>query len=559
MSSLPTAHASQRFGRRQIEFFAVSGHVAGTEGRMRANERRIQDLDGGNHAIRMADRNARLEPGDSVAVLRLQAGPERGSRPVSAVNYAQNTWVELGKGASASLARTGISRGGIWWFAMLAFMLTALAIVWSELRIFLIEVNGDIFGATPEFALFPWLQAQLPFLVGFDLSAQIPSLPETLASTGLVSLEQTNLLVTSLVLVALGLVAYGARTWRIVWIPVFIAALLAAGLMIAGTGAGNFALLALGITALFFVLAGLVNRIRDASRLRGRIARLSEHLLRHPPVESVTTPAPPRAEPVMANQASQAAAGAASAAAMAAVAAAVTENESTDDETVAQGESDTTPVEDVPSEALEETRMDGSDVTEVDDLPSDAELEAARATLAADSAELAPLSNRSTTDAVTLDAVEEQNDRDMILPPPPPMAGPSDAAATGETGETETGADAPSLPDAAEAADAVDAAPLVAPEVAETVATQLRAVPVSDAGEDTITARDAGVDTPAEATQPSSERTASEPSDSEDDRSEDTADLSGDDPMMSADADGDAGVSADSDDDSEERDPPTPG
>lgn len=419
---------------------------------MRGNERRIQDLDGANHSVRLADRDAALDLGDNVALLRLQAGPERGSRPVSAVNYTQNTWVEIGTGASASLARTGVSRAGVWWFAMLAFMVTALAIVWSDLRTFLIEVNADIFSVLPDFHLIAWLESTLPTLRGYDLAAQIPGLTDLIASSGIIAAEQANLAVAAVLLTVLGLVAYGARTWRIVWVPVFIAAALAAGLMVGGEAAAGTTLTILGIAALFFLLAGLINRIRDAARLRGRIARLSEHLLRHPPVESVTTPPPPRTEPVMASPAAASVPDAATTASMAAVAAAVanTDNDAGATEETETGEveeaeeietapaaeidpavENASPVETAPAAETES----GTEVDTDDDLPSDAELEAARASLAADDQpDPAPLANRSTPEATALD-VEEPRDRDMILPPPPPMAGPSGTARSGESGD----------------------------------------------------------------------------------------------------------------------------
>lgn len=474
---------------------------------MRGNERRIQDLDGASHSIRLADRDGALDPGDSVALLRLQAGPERGSRPVSAINYTQKTWVEVGSGASASLASTGVSRSGVWWFAMLAFMAAAIAIVWSDLRTFLVEVNDGIFGVLPDFHLIAWLDAQLPVLRGFDLAAQVPGLPDLLGSTGLVDAGQSSLVVTAALLVALLLVAYGARTWRIVWVPVFVAAVLAAGLMLGGDAAAEFSLAILGMAALVFVIAGLVNRIRDAARLRGRIARLSEHLLRHPPVESVTTPPPPRRDaPAMANPAAATVPGAASAASMAAVAAAVSGRDTAPD----VPESPDSPE---AADAADAARPDAGNTTDEDDLPSDAELEAARASLTADDQpDPAPLSNRSMAGAAGLD-MDEPNDRDMILPPPPPMAGPAASAPAGESADT--------MSDAAESETAE-------PVVADEAQMSFEAESAPDSADVAVP------DTPrAEAPAPDGDAMAS--GDAPDMADDSPLDLSGSDPMTSDD------------------------
>ena len=465
MSSLPSAHASQRFGRRQIEFFAVSGHVTGSAERARSSQRSIQDLDGANHTIRVSDRNTRLDEGDSIAVLRLQSGPDRRSRPVSAINYTADAWTELGRGASATLSRTGISRGGVWWFAILAFMLTALAIVWSDLRLFLVEVNSDWFGGAPDFQLLPWLNGLVPALSGFDLAGLIPGFSDMVGATGVLGAEQANAVAIGLVLTLLGLVAFAARTWRIIWVPVFILAALCAGLMLAPEQPDDVSLIALGVGALFFVIAGFFNRVRDAARLKSRIERLSEHLLRHPPVESVSVPvatpvedaAPAEEAPLTEEAAPEAealsdapdgeprdeiideadntdpsppesetrsdATVTASATAMAAVAAAV------------MSENDSSAEDDAPND--------------IDDLPSDAELAAAQNDPETENSATESVATETPTtdeagtveppiatpsDAPTETAQDEPpRDRDMILPAPPPMATPEDNAADQET------------------------------------------------------------------------------------------------------------------------------
>lgn len=540
MSSLPSAHASQRFGRRQIEFFAVSGHVTDSPERARSSQRSIQDLDGASHTIRVSDRSTRLDEGDSIAVLRLQSGPDRRSRPVSAVNYTADQWTELGRGASATLSRTGISRGGIWWFAILAFILTALAIVWSDLRLFLVEVNSDWFGGAPDFQLLPLLNGLIPALSGFDLAGLVPGFSDAVAATGFLGTEHANAVAVGLVLTLLGLVAFAARTWRIVWVPVFILAALCAGLILAPDQPADISLIALGIGALFFVIAGFFNRVRDAARLKARIERLSEHLLRHPPVESVSVPvttpteetAPaaeaaaleaetqteaPEGEPVddadvtntsTSDGETRSDAGvAASATAMAAVAAAVmSDNDHSADDTHADDE---TP---------------GGD----DDLPSDAELAAAQNEPVTDESTTAESGTDDVPVATALDASSETiqdappHDRDMILPAPPPMATPEDNNTEAEDAapqETDPVDDQETAPSPTPAADSLNT-------ISES--------PSNDSGESPVETSEAKPSIEPEGS--ASETVNAEAAEAEttvSDMSGDALDLSGDDPMMS--------------------------
>ena len=540
MSSLPSAHASQRFGRRQIEFFAVSGHVTDSPERARSSQRSIQDLDGASHTIRVSDRSTRLDEGDSIAVLRLQSGPDRRSRPVSAVNYTADQWTELGRGASATLSRTGISRGGIWWFAILAFILTALAIVWSDLRLFLVEVNSDWFGGAPDFQLLPLLNGLIPALSGFDLAGLVPGFSDAVAATGFLGTEHANAVAVGLVLTLLGLVAFAARTWRIVWVPVFILAALCAGLILAPDQPADISLIALGVGALFFVIAGFFNRVRDAARLKARIERLSEHLLRHPPVESVSVPvttpteetAPaaeaaaseaetqteaPEGEPVddadvtdtstSDGETRSDARVAASATAMAAVAAAVmSDNDGSADDTRADDE---TPGDD-------------------DDLPSDAELAAAQNEPATDESTTAESGTDDVPVATAPDASSETiqdappHDRDMILPAPPPMATPED-------NNTEAGDAAPQETDPV---DDQETAPSRTP--AADSQNTISESPPNDSGESPVETSEAKPSIEPEGS--ASETVDAEVAEVEttvSDMSGDALDLSGDDPMMS--------------------------
>jgi len=101
MATLPTAYASLRFGRKTIDFYAVTGEVVGSDPRARAEERRIQDLDGARHTLRLMDKGYRLEPGDSASVLRLQPGPERRSRPVAVASPSAQSWSRTHPGDAA--------------------------------------------------------------------------------------------------------------------------------------------------------------------------------------------------------------------------------------------------------------------------------------------------------------------------------------------------------------------------------------------------------------------------------------------------------------------------
>jgi len=302
MSVLPTAHASQSYGRRQLEFFATTGHIASPERKQRASERRFQDMDGGMHTVRLANGDAPMETGDSIAVLRAQSGPDRQSRPVSVINYRTSSWEPAAPDATRALSRAGITRGANWWLSMIAMALFAIVLVWPALRAAFIEINPSLFGGLPDFNLVAFAAAQAGFLIGADPAASIGGLDRVVASTGIVGPESANAVLLGLGLAVLGLVAYVGRTWRVVWVPLFLAASLATGLVLAGTeGAVAIALMAVGGLVLLFCVAGFINRVRDASRFRGRVARLSEHMLRNPPQESVVSPPPARsAEPAMA-------------------------------------------------------------------------------------------------------------------------------------------------------------------------------------------------------------------------------------------------------------------
>jgi len=185
-------------------------------------------------------------------------------------------------------------------------------------------------------------------------------------------------------LILLALIAYLARSWRILWAPVYVLSAIATGLALGAGAPLTASMLALAGVALLFSVGGFINRTRDAGRLEGRIARLSENILRHPPSETVAAPA--TAGAALATHA-------------------VTTDHPAPTETYA-----------APADA--------------GDLPSDEELEAARADAGEDDPAPAP-SLRSTPEEL---GVDEASDRDMVMPPPPPLANRS-ASETGESGD----------------------------------------------------------------------------------------------------------------------------
>lgn len=524
MPVLPTAHASQSYGRRQLEFFATTGHIASPERKQRASERRFQDMDGGMHTVRLANGDAPMETGDSIAVLRAQSGPDRQSRPVSVINYRTNSWEPAAPDATRALSRAGITRGANWWLSMIAMALFAIVLVWPALRAAFIEINPSLFGGLPDFNLVGLAAAQAGFLIGADPAASIGGLDRVVDSTGLAGPEAANAVLLGLGLAVLGLIAYVGRTWRVVWVPLFLAASLATGLVLAGTeGAVAIALMAVGGLVLFFALAGFINRVRDASRFRGRVARLSEHMLRNPPQESVVSPPPARnPEPAMAAAALSAGAVAAAndeadrthadpaedAAEGLTVDAAATETDAAEPEGEPEAAGSVTldDTEDAPrtlsaGAAAEDATLtrdartsaafgalaaamedDTAQAMEADDdLPSDADLARARGEGASDVA------------VVSLPAPEaetpDHSDRDMTMPEPPPLAAqPGAMASAPQAGEDETGeAEMPDVSDPEPTAAAIVTAPVAVEDLPDETDTP---DPASDDDNDPMMSRD---------------------------------------------------------------------
>ena len=281
MSLLPTAHAGQGFGARRIDFYTVSGEVAASD----AATGRVRDDDGIDHDVRLMERTSALAPGDNVTVLRVQSGPNRRSRPVALVNHSREVWVRAAPDATALLARTGVTRSLNWWLSMLLLAVTALAVVWPDLPFLLTELNGPMMAGIPATNIFAEINMLMPSLAGWRLEAALPGgLLDGIAALNVIATNQLTEWGLALGATLLTLLAFAARSWRLVYMPALVLFALASGAIL---GAPVATLAIAGGAMLFFMIAGLVNRIRDAGRFNARVERLAEHALRNPPQEGV--------------------------------------------------------------------------------------------------------------------------------------------------------------------------------------------------------------------------------------------------------------------------------
>lgn len=290
MANLPTAHASQSFGRKSIDFYAAPGQVIGSDPRARSDERRIQDSDGARHAVRLSENRAALSPGDMAAVLRVQPGPARKSRPVAVINYTEQSWTRTQPEAGALLSRAGVARNINWLFSVLTLIAVMLVMLWPEMRAFAAEIHPASFAALPGFDIFAVIAERFPDLGAWRLSDSFAGLIAGLeSSVPALAGHGASLLFAAGVALG-GVIAFSARSWRLLWVPMLVAAILVGAIGLAGPRDAVIpALLALSGVALLFVAGGIVNRARDGWRLEQRIARLADHLLRHPPEEMVTS------------------------------------------------------------------------------------------------------------------------------------------------------------------------------------------------------------------------------------------------------------------------------
>lgn len=288
MANLPTAYASQDFGRKTLDFYAAAGEVSGADPRARDDEHSLTDYDGAKHTVRVMDRDFALEAGDQASVLRMQMGPSRRSRPVALVNHTRQGWSRTHPGASAMLSRAGVARNVNWFLTVLLFALASMVMVWPYLRSFLVEVDPSVFGAAPAFNIFALALSALPDLGNWSFSQSVSPVSSLIAQSVPSMAEQADQIVFYTLSGLAALVVFATRSWRLLWAPLFVGLVAAAALGLGGvTEASGYAVIAYGLSAVIFVIGGLINRIRDAARLERRIALLADHLQRHAPEETI--------------------------------------------------------------------------------------------------------------------------------------------------------------------------------------------------------------------------------------------------------------------------------
>lgn len=293
MASLPTAYASQRFGRKTLDFYAAGGEVIGGDPRARADERRLEDLEGARHTVRLMESGFTLEPGDQATVLRMQPGPARRSRPVAVINHTRGEWTRTHPGASTLLARVGVGRALNFSLTLALFALAALVVVWPFVRAFLVEIDPALFSAAPAFDVFALAAGVLPAIAELRLS-------EILAPVG-ASLGQALPMLSGLeapigytiAALAGAVFVFWSRSWRLLWAPLYVVSLGAGALMFTGVeGAVTPMLAGLGLATTLFLVGGLINSIRDTVRFERRIAVLADHIRNNADEELTPTSAP---------------------------------------------------------------------------------------------------------------------------------------------------------------------------------------------------------------------------------------------------------------------------
>lgn len=298
MANLPTAYASQHFGRKTLDFYAAAGEVSGADPRARADEHSLTDYDGAKHTVRVMDRDFALAAGDQASVLRMQTGPSRRSRPVAVVNHTRQGWSRTHPGASAMLSRAGVARNVNWFLTVLMFALAAMVMVWPYLRTFLVEVDPSLFGAAPSFNIFALALSALPDLGNWSFSQTVSPVSALVAQSVPSLAEQADQIVFYALSGLGALMVFATRSWRLLWAPLFVGLVAAASLGLGGIdAAAGYAVAAYGVSAVIFMIGGLINRIRDAARLERRIALLADHLQRHAPEETIARAEEPKVEP----------------------------------------------------------------------------------------------------------------------------------------------------------------------------------------------------------------------------------------------------------------------
>ncbi|WP_417494159.1 hypothetical protein, partial [Maricaulis sp.] len=292
MSLLPTAHAGQSFGSRRIDFITVSGEISSSD----AGTGRVTDGDGVVHDIRLLERTSALAAGDTATVLRVQSGPSRRSRPVAIINHSRNVWMRAAPDATSILARSGVTRTLNWWLSVLLLALVAVAAAWPALHTFLTELNGTMMTGLPAFDIYAELGARMPGLASWRLDLALPTgLFDGIAALGVVPMNQLTEWGLATGVAILALIAFFARSWRLLYVPALALLCLVSGAILASPVA---TLLMVGGSVLLFIIGGFINRVRDGGRFNARVERLAEYVLRHPPEEGVRTSEASRSAPI---------------------------------------------------------------------------------------------------------------------------------------------------------------------------------------------------------------------------------------------------------------------
>lgn len=476
MANLPTAYTSQRFGRRSLDFYAAAGEVVGSDPRARADERRLQDLDGARHTIRLMEPGFKLEPGYQASVIRLQAGPSRRSRAVAVVNHGEGTWSRTHPGASALLSRSGIARNVNWWLTVVMFALAALLCVWPYFYDFIAVLAPNFVTPIPSWNVFELAAANLPQLASFDVSAMMAPIVSLVGQQNQTLAGFVPAALFTLVVLIGSAIVFAARSWRLLWAPLLVGGIGVLALSAGGVdGAIIPALSGLGMAAMVFMIGGAINRNLDAIRLEQRIALLADHLISHPPAETVSQLAAAATEDDVISDADLAedaqlkeqvedveAEGDAVSEIDAPDAGSESDPESDGDTPVADAElaedeavdeaDDSETVATAPEAQDVDESQDGDQADELDETNEDA------ASLEADDfVEDAPetdLQTRDETGSQTSDDTVVSSDDDaenerlksdpryaaraIVLPPPPPMASNEEAEGEAEIADTET-------------------------------------------------------------------------------------------------------------------------
>ncbi|MDF1769939.1 hypothetical protein [Maricaulis sp.] len=511
MSLLPTAHAGQSFGARRIDFYTVSGEVSASDD----GTGRVTDTDGMAHDVHLLERSNALAPGDTASVLRVQAGPNRRSRPAAIVNHTRGTWMRASPDATGLLARSGVTRGFNWWLSVLALALVAIAAVWPAIHGFLTEVNGNLMASIPAFDVYAEIAAFLPGLSGWRLETALPAgLLDGLASLGFIPMDQLTEWGIGIGAGLLALLSFLGRSWRLVYIPALAALALATGAIL---GAALPTLAVIGGSLLLFMLGGLINRVRDGGRFNARVARLAEHALRNPPQEGVRTS--DTSDATKAGVIASAAIAAATATAEGSDAPAAAEVSDAPTEASAETESAPEASNDSSSDTPDtvETAQDEGGSGEVeapaqDDLLPAAPTSDAETDIAADAAEIVATDEVDlASDTTSNTASDTAADAAVTVADETASDAAADAAATDETvAANDQAADAAAASDAGIGTDTAADEPVA--EVTETASSEVLAAPViSPVSEADATDAVAGEDAPVEAESEAAPEMSSDP------------------------------------------------